>query len=142
MPNKHFYFAMGASTGVVVSWFIRKTRRWLLKHTSWMKYLYQWNRHWFYYFPVIILIFGLIAWTPDILHFFEILPKGITRSKFFNLFYFHSYFETLENENPSMDQILNWLGEILLFCIAFGILMFYALETRKLVNKRKKDKKD
>ena len=118
MPNKHLYFAMGALTGSTISWSIRKARFWLLEHTHWMKHLYRWNRDWFLYFlPCFVGFWGLIALTPDVLHGLNILPKEVTRSKIFNIFFFHSYFEKIEDSNLKLDQMLNWTGEFLLFFV-------------------------
>lgn len=138
MPNKHFYFAMGATTGVAISWMIRKSRFWLLKNTRWMNRLYRWNRDWFLYFPAIVLFFGLFAWIPDIFHALGIFPKKTTRSDFFDIFFFHSYFEKIEDQNPILNQILNWVGEFLLFSIAVGVLLFYV----KILKKTKKNTKN
>ena len=141
MPNKHFYFAMGALSGTAISYVIRRSRFWLLKHTHWMNSIYKWNRHWFLYFlPFCVIILGLIALAPDIIHGFGILPKEVTRSRIFDLFFFHSYFEYIEDHNAAVDQLLNWVGEILLLVISTGVLLFYALYLRKLVYQRKKQK--
>jgi len=141
MPNKHFYFAMGAANGVLVAYAIRKARHWLYQHTQWMRRLYRWDRDWFLYFPFLIGLFGVIALTPDILHALGILPKAETRGPVFNLFYFHSYFEWLENTNPKIDWLLNSIGSIALAMIAIGILFFYIAEAKRVVQTIDKTKK-
>ncbi len=137
MPNKHFYFSIGALFGITVSWSIRKARFWLLEHTGWMKLIYRWNRYWYLYFlPFCVAIFGLIAWIPDIFHALGVFPKEVTRSSVFNLFFFHSYFEYIEDQNETVNHLLNLTGEFLLFFIAIGILFFYAFYLKKLVQKK------
>jgi hypothetical protein len=126
MPNKHFYFAIGASNGVAIVYVIRKTRHWLYSRTDWMKRLYRWDRDWFLYFvPAIICFFGLFALTPDILHALRVLPKYVTREPVFNVFYFHSYFEWLEDHSPNLDWLLNTIGSVVLLAISIGIMIFY-----------------
>lgn len=132
MPNKHFYFALGATTGVVISYALRKSRHWLFRHFSLMRRVYRWDRHWFLYFPYLILAFGVLALTPDILHALHILPKATTRGAFFNLFYFHSYFEWLEDAKPDVDWVLNTIGSIALLTIALGIMVFYVREVKRV----------
>ncbi len=136
MPNKHFYFAMGAMTGTLFSWLLRKYRFRMLKSIKWMKSLYKWDRHWFLYFPILILIFGVIAWIPDIFHALGFVTKEVSRGPIFNIFFFHSYFEIIEDQNLELDQILNWIGEVTLFTISIGILLFYA----RLIQKIRKNK--
>lgn len=131
MPNKHFYFALGACNGVAIVYAVRATRHWLFRKYRWMRALYRWDRDWFLYFPVVIGLFGILALTPDILHASHILPKEVTRGPLFNLFYFHSYFEWLENVRPETDRILNALGSIVLLGIAIGCLWFYVKEAKR-----------
>ncbi len=132
MPNKHFYFAMGASNGVVVVYALRKARHGLYQKARWMRRIYRWDRNWFLYFPFLIALFGIFALTPDIFHALHILPKEVTRGPIFNLFYCHSYFEWLEDANPSMDRLLNTIGSIVLAIIAIGILLFYIAEAKRI----------
>ena len=132
MPNKHFYFAMGATNGVLVVYALRKARHWLFPRARWIRRLYRFDRDWFLYFPVVIALFGLLALTPDILHALQILPKAVTRSPFFNLFYFHSYFEWLEDASPRADWFLNTIGSAILAAIAPGILVFYVREIGRI----------
>ena len=90
-----------------------------------MRQLYRWDRDWFLYFPIIIGLFGLIGLVPDILHALHILPKEVTRGPFFDLFYFHSTFERLEDINHPLDWFLNTVGSIALILIALGVMIFY-----------------
>lgn len=125
MPNKHFYFALGAMHGVVLVYLVRKTRQWLYTHSHWIRQLYRWDRDWFLCFPFAIGLFGVIGLIPDILHALHVLPKEVTRTPFFNLFFFHSSFEVLEDTNKTLDWILNTLGSVVLILISIGILLFY-----------------
>jgi hypothetical protein len=43
----------------------------------------------------------------------------------------HSWFEHIENINPTIDQVLNWVGELLLVSIAIGVMIFYIKEIKK-----------
>jgi hypothetical protein len=132
MPNKHFYFAMGATNGVLVVYALRKTRHWLYQRTRWMRSLYRWDRDWFLYFPIIIGVFGVLALTPDIFHALHILPKEVTRGPIFNIFYFHSYFEWLEDDSESMNYLMNIIGSLTLFFMAIGIPMYYIFEIKRI----------
>ncbi len=131
MPNKHFYFAMGASNGVLVAYAIRRARHWLYQRAGWMRRLYRWDCDWFLYFPAIIGAFGVVALTPDILHALRILPKDVTRGPLFNLFYFHSYFEWLEDASPRLNWLLNTVGSLVLLTIAIGVLLYYVREAKR-----------
>ena len=133
MPNKHFYFAMGASVGVVATVVLLKSRHWLYENKKWMRKLYRADRNWPVYFPVIIAFFGLTALTPDIIHALNILPKSATRTSLFNIFYGHTYFEWLEDANPKIDWYLNTLGSIVLFLVAIGILLHYIFIIKKIM---------
>jgi hypothetical protein len=132
MPNKHFYFAMGATNGVLVVYALREARHWLYRRTRWMRALYRWDRDWFSYFPIIIGAFGILALTPDIFQALHILPKEVTRGPIFNIFYAHSYFEWLEDESESMNYLMNSVGSIALFFIAIGIKIFYISEIKRI----------
>ena len=125
MPNKHVYFAIGCSAGSYLSYLIRKHRKFLYKKVRLIRKLYSWDRDWFLYFPVIIGFSGMYALIPDILHALRILPKEVTRGDFFNVFFFHSYFEKVEDSNQMLDYWFNTLGSISLFCIALGIFYYY-----------------
>lgn len=135
MPNKHFYFALGAANGAVVAYCVRKARRWLFKQFKIVRRLYRLDRDWFLYFPFFIGVMGLIALTPDILHALHVLPKDMTRSGFFNLFYFHSYFEWLEDESASANWVMNITGSVFLFCLALSIFIFYVNQVKNIIRK-------
>jgi len=97
MPAKHFYFANGAILGSIVVLGIRLGRRWLYDRFTWFRSLYRMDRDWFLYFPVIIGMFGMIGLIPDILFALGFLPKAVVRSEPFNIFFFYSWFESVED---------------------------------------------
>ena len=132
MPNKHFYFALGAANGIVIAYVVRKSRCWLAKRFRGVRQLYRFDRDWFLYFPFFIGIMGVIALIPDILHGLHLLPKETTRSEFFNIFYFHSYFEWLEDANPTADWIMNTLASLFLLLLAMGVFIFYVREVKRI----------
>lgn len=136
MPNKHFYFAMGAANGALITIVVRKARRWLFEKYSFFRRLYRLDRDWFLYFPFFIGIMGVIALTPDILHGLRVLPKAITRGDFFNLFYFHSYFEWLEDASFTANWVMNTAGSVFLLLLSLGIFVFYVYEIKRIVNKK------
>jgi len=136
MPNKHFYFALGAAHGAVIAYVVRKSRYWLSRRFRVVRRLYRLDRDWFLYFPFFIGFVGVIALVPDILHGLGILPKETTRGAFFNIFFFHSYFEWLEDNNPIADWLMNSLGSLILLLLALGTLIFYVREIHRIRNKR------
>jgi hypothetical protein len=131
MPEKHFYFSIGAAVGTAISYLIGKNRHFLQDNKTIFKALKKQNRHWFLYFPVVIFIVGLWGLIPDVIHALGILSKDVTRGEFFNVFFMHSWFEHIENINPTIDQVLNWVGELLLVSIAIGVMIFYIKEIKK-----------
>ncbi len=133
MPNKHFYFAMGAANGALVSLLVRRSRRWLFERYKVVRRLYRLDRDWFLYFPFFIGVMGIVALTPDILHALRVFPKEFTRGNVFNIFYFHSYFEWLEDESESLDWVMNTIGSLSLFFLAIGIFFFYIREIKKII---------
>lgn len=124
---------MGASLGSLASLLVAKWRVAYRSHSHLLQYLYRKERHWFLYFPLIIFLFGVWGIVPDLLHAFNILPKDVTRSAVFDVFYFHSTFEKLENENPALDQLLNWAGEAILLVVALSIFVYYVTQVRRAV---------
>lgn len=138
MPEKHFYFSIGALLGAVLSFFIGRARHLLQKQNSFFKLLYKKDRHWFLFFPIIIFIIGLWGLVPDILHALRILPKDVTRSDVFNIFFFHSFFEHLEDASPTFNRILNWLGELILLSISLGVMVYYIKQIKKAINIKQK----
>ena len=131
MPNKHFYFALGAANGTLISYAVYQARHWLARRYRLVRRLYRWDRDWFLYFPFFVGAMGLLALTPDVLYALNLLPKESTRTGVFNHFYLHSYFEWLEDKSPGVDWILNSIGSALLFGIALGVLVFYV----RLINR-------
>jgi hypothetical protein len=126
LPNKHVYFALGATHGVaVVAWVHHKRHEWFARH-RWMRKLYRWDADWFLYFPFVIAIFGLIALVPDILLAFDLLPKELIRSNIFNVFYGYAWLEQLEDREPAINHMLNILGSSFLYLLSIAVLAFYA----------------
>jgi hypothetical protein len=138
MPNKHFYFALGAAHGALISYAVRKSRYWLSNKFRVVRKIYRIDRDWFLYFPFFIAFMGVIALLPDILHGLHILPKETTRSEVFNIFFFHSYFEWLEDVNPLADWLLNSIGSAVLLLLSMGILFFYIREVKRIITNSKK----
>ncbi len=137
MPEKHFYFSIGAVLGAIISYIISHYRHILQQRNILFRFLYKKDKHWFLFFPVVIFLFGLWGLIPDIVHALRLLPKDVTRSDVFNVFFFHSYFEHIENAYPFIDRILNWIGEFFLIIIALGVMFFYIQQVRKAVHTNK-----
>jgi hypothetical protein len=131
MPDKHFYFSMGALIGTFASFFISKTRHKLQQRHLLFQYLHKKDKHWFLFFPILIFIIGMWGLIPDILHALRIIPKDVTRSSIFNIFFFHSFFEQIEDIYPLINRLLNWLGEIILLSISIGIMVFYIKQIKR-----------
>lgn len=126
MPNKHFYFAMGALHGAaVVAWAHQKRHAWYERY-RWMRTLYRWNPDWFLYFPMVIALFGCLALVPDALYALDILPKSVIRSDLFNVFYGYAWFEHMEDRSPRLDWMLNTIGSVLLYALSLMVLGIYA----------------
>jgi len=142
MPAKHFYFSNGAMIGTALVVAVRLNRRNLYYKYAWFRGLYRFDRDWFLYFPAVIALFGLFGLIPDILYALEILPKAVIRSDVFNFFLGYSWFERMENlpEHSFLNELWNWSGEISLFFISIGIIVFYiriANEIRGAARKKK-----
>jgi len=125
MPDKHFYFSIGATIGTGLTYYIHQHSQILEQNNWFFRKLRKKSRHWFLYFPVLIFIVGLWGIIPDILHALNVLPKETTRSDLFNIFFFHSYFEHIEDKYLVINRILNWIGEGALAVISMGIMFFY-----------------
>ncbi|PCJ49795.1 MAG: hypothetical protein COA74_04920 [Gammaproteobacteria bacterium] len=136
MPDKHFYFSTGAALGTLLCWILAKTRHKLQQSNFFIKALYKKDRHWFLFFPILIFIIGMWGLIPDILHVLRILPKEITRGSFFNIFFFHSYFEQIEDIYPFINRLLNWIGEIILLSLSVGIMVFYIKQIKRALHSR------
>ena len=133
MPEKHFYFAVGAAVGSVACVYLAKVRHGLAKHSAFVGWLYRKEPQWFLYFPVVIFFFGLWGLVPDIVHWSGLLPKEDTRSGIFDIFFFHSTFEHIENTQPLVDRWLNIAGEVILVSIALGVMFYYVRQAKKAV---------
>lgn len=140
MPNKHFYFALGAAHGVVITYAVRKARHWLSKRVRLMRRLYHFDRDWFLYFPFFIGLMGMVALIPDILHGLHLLPKEATRAEFFNIFFFHSYFEWLEDANPDANWMMNTVASLFLLVLSMGVFIFYIRVAHKIIEQGEKSK--
>ena len=133
MPEKHFYFSLGAVLGTLAARWLCGAQERLEKSNAIIRWLYSHNRNWFLFFPVVILAFGVWGIIPDIIHALGILPKEVTRGALFDVFFFHSTFERIENQNPVLDRWFNWVGEIALVLIALGVMGFYVRAARRAV---------
>lgn len=133
MPNKHFYFAIGATHGAAIAAYVYYNRRaWYAKY-RWVRRLYRWDRDWPLYLPLIMPLIGLWGLIPDILHGTGFLDKASTRLPFYDLFFFHSTFEMIEDSNKMLDHWLNTSGSILLFLLSMGLFVFYGKKARELL---------
>lgn len=126
MPNKHVYFALGATHGtLLVVWVHSKRREWFEKY-RFVRQLYRWDADWFLYFPLVIGFFGCLALIPDGLLALNLLSKDLVRSELFNIFYGYSWLEYAEDKHPNIDHIVNTLGSLVLYTLALGVLAFFA----------------
>jgi hypothetical protein len=133
MPDKHFYFSIGAALGAVISIIIGRSRHSLQKNNFLFQYLYKKDKHWFLFFPILIFTVGIWGLVPDIIHALKILPKDVTRSDIFNIFFMHSYFEKIEDIYPFLNRILNWSGEIILLSISISTMIFYIQQVKRAI---------
>ena len=125
MPNKHFYFAMGALHGTaVVVWVHSKRHNWFERY-RWMRKLYRWDPDWFLYFPIVIALFGCLALLPDALYALDILPKSTIRSDPFNVFYGYSWFEQMEDRSPRFDWLANSIASAAMYLLALSVQLYY-----------------
>ncbi|MFT5419564.1 MAG: hypothetical protein ACI9D5_000305 [Candidatus Endobugula sp.] len=131
MPEKHFYFSVGAVVGSAVCAAIAKKRHALRKTSVFFQWLYRKEPQWFLYFPVVIFLVGMWGLIPDIIHFFEWLPKEVTRTAIFDVFFFHSSLEHIENTNAQLNYYLNLLGEFFLVAVALGVMVYYVVLIKK-----------
>lgn len=107
MPNKHFYFVLGATHGALVAaWIYRRRHAWYPRY-AWVRGLYRRDRDWTLYLPFVMVAFGLLALVPDILYGLGILPKPVIRSAAFNLFYGYAWFERSEGLDPLLDWLIS-----------------------------------
>ncbi len=82
-------------------------------------------------FPIIIFFVGVWGLITDIIHQLGILSKDETRTEFFNVFFFHTFFERIEDAKPVVDQYLNFLGQFLLFIVCLGVMIYYVYQAKK-----------
>lgn len=141
MPEKHFYFAVGAVAGSAICAVIGKVRHKLRESNGFVRWLYRKEPHWFLYFPAIIFLVGLWGLIPDVIHLLGLLPKEVTRSGLFDIFFFHSTFEHIEDTLPVVDRYLNLLGEFLLFTICLSIMVYYVMQIKKAAKMHKEKRK-
>jgi hypothetical protein len=134
MPDKHLYFALGALTGSGLSYLAIRFRSTLEQNNNFVKKLTNKVPDWELYLPALIFLVGLWGLVPDIIHALNILPKEVTRIDLFNIFFFHSYFEYIEDTNHRLDQIFNWLGEGILFIIAISCMCYYIHLVKKAIS--------
>ena len=137
MPNKHFYFALGATHGAFIAAWIHRRRHVWYPRFAWLRSLYRWDRHWKLYLPFMIVAFGILALVPDILYALDILPKPVIRSAIFNLFYGYAWFERIEDIDPHLDWLFNTTGSLLLYGLALGTLGFYSQEAARRLKRSK-----
>lgn len=125
MPNKHFYVALGAASGVIAAYMLHRhlpglRRRWPVLHRFCLR-----HPDGFLWYPMLGLPFIVWALLPDLLHASALLPKTVTRGPLFDLFYLHSSFERWEDLHPRLDHVLNTVGSLLLLLIGLGNFVFY-----------------
>ncbi len=137
MPEKHFYFSLGATVGAVACTVIAKKRHVWRQTSRFVQWLYRKEPQWFLYFPLVIFFVGLWGLVPDIVHLFGLLPKEETRSGLFDIFFFHSTFEHIENTFPAIDRYLNFLGQFLLAGISIGVMVYYVRQAKKAISDRR-----
>jgi hypothetical protein len=142
VPEKHFYFAVGATVGAAISVVIAKKRHTLRETSRFFQWLYRKEPHWFLYFPIVIFMVGLWGLIPDIIHFLGWLPKEITRTHLFDVFFLHTTFEYIENTMPVIDSYLNFTGQLLLAVVCIGTMIFYVGQVKKAVLTSAKNSKE
>ncbi len=125
MPDKHFYFSIGATIGTALSYYLIIARAKLEKNYRIIRMLKKNLKYWILYFPILIFLIGLWGLIPDLIHASGLLEKEVTRGPIFNLFFFHSLFEEIEDTYPVVDRYLNWTGSLLLLAISIFSMLFY-----------------
>lgn len=136
MPEKHFYFSMGAVVGSAVCAVVAKKRHVWRDTSKFFQWLYRREPQWFLYFPIVIFLVGLWGLIPDVIHLFGWLPKEDTRTALFDIFFFHSTFEHIENTLPLVDRYLNLLGQLLLGVVSLSVMVYYVTQIKKAVADR------
>jgi hypothetical protein len=142
MPEKHFYFSIGAVVGSAVCAFVASKRHVWRKSSAFVQWLYRKEPQWFLYFPVVIFLVGLWGLIPDVVHLFGWLPKSETRTALFDVFFLHSTFEHIENTLPVIDRYLNMLGQLLLLVVSLSVMVYYVVQIKKaLASSQQNDRK-
>lgn len=137
MPNKHVYLAIGAAHGAALATYIYHHRRkWFTKY-RWVRRLYRWDRDWVLYLPILMPLIGLWGLVPDLLHGTGVLSKAETRQPFFDLFFFHSTFEMLEDSSATLDHWLNTAGSLILIILSIGLFVSYVQRAKELIKESK-----
>ncbi len=136
MPQKHFYFSLGALVGALLVSVLGRFRHRLRRSNALVAGLYRKDKHWFLYFPLPIFVCGCFALIPDVLHALKILPKEVTRGPLFDIFFFHSTFEQIEDQYPVLNQYLNWAGEVVLGLLSIGVMIYYVLQVKRSLRTR------
>jgi MFS family permease len=131
MPEKHFYFSVGAVVGSGVCAWLANKRHSLRKSSRFFGWLYQKYPQWFLFFPIIIFIVALWGLIPDMIHLSGWLPKEVTRGSWFNVFFLHSFFEHVENVYPVIDRWLNFLGHLFIVGVSLGVMVYYVKQVVK-----------
>jgi len=135
MPDKHFYFSIGAGVGSGLSYYVIQHKSQLEKEWRILRKVARKEIDWTLYFPIVIFVIGLWGLIPDIIHASGLLAKETTRTAVFNIFFLHSFFEYVEDAYPTIDRILNWVGQIILFSIAISSMVYYVHRVKALFHK-------
>jgi hypothetical protein len=138
MPDKHFYFSIGAGIGSVLSYYLITTRSYLNSGLKWVRKINKRKPYWYLFFPILIVLIGLWGLVPDMIHALGLLSKESTRSPAFNIFFLHSYFEQLEDINLELDRQLNWLGELILLSVSLVTMNLYVKIIKRNIRKHKR----
>ena len=138
MPNKHFYFSMGAWSGFILTHIHHKiyvdSRKWGLNNSGNRRNL---SVRRIQLRLLFLFLMGVFALVPDIFHMFGILKKSVTRGPFFDLFFFHSTFERIEDAAPHLDWLLNLIGSISLLALAILMQVDLALRLYRSIHYKK-----
>ncbi len=135
MPNKSFNFSVGCAAGLSVAFFIYQNRRWLFEHTQWMKRLYEKERSWVLYLPLLGICCGIWALIPDALFSIGIVTKEWSHGPYSNIFFFHGVWEEIEHLDPAMDKRLCFIGNAALAVFYVSCMTGYSILIIRLQRK-------